>query len=162
MMTSRFKNVTVTLKDENGFLSVIVTVFLMLPILYVIYLELTSTYTNITILEMLSNDVNADLNLISNFSALYSAYAIHNIKKNIFIKENKLAFYIILLGQMLQMYTITIVIMLFYVYKFVGIKQIRREIKELQWGKSYKALFFSIVVCLISLFVMIIRIKLMV
>ncbi len=71
-----------------------------------------------------------------------------------------IAFYLVLLGQIFQIYTITIVIMFTYIYKFVGIKQIISSIKELQWGKSYKALFSSIAVCLISLFVMIIRIKL--
>lgn len=64
-----------------------------------------------------------------------------------------IAFYLVLLGQVFQIYTITIVIMFTYVYKFVGIKQIISSIKELQWGKSYKALFFlscsmfNIVIC---------------
>ncbi|MGO1042004.1 hypothetical protein ACTPEO_04645 [Clostridioides difficile] len=159
MITNKIKNSTVVLKDENIFLSVIMGYFLILPVLYVVYLELTLLFTNVSFLQLLNNDVNASLNLVSNFSAVYSAYAIYNIKKNRDIKENRIAFYLVLLGQLFQVYTITIVIMFIYVYKFIGIKQIISSIKELEWGKSYKALFSSVTVCLISLFVMIIRIK---
>lgn len=160
MITNKIKSRIVVLKDENIFLSVIMGGFLILPVLYIVYLELTSLFTHVSFSQILNNDVNASLNLISNFSAVYSAYTIYNINKNRYIKENMIAFYLVLLGQVFQMYTITIVIMFIYVYKFIGIKQIISSIKELQWGKSYKALFSSIVVCLISLSVMIIRIKL--
>lgn len=160
MITNKIKNITVVLKDENIFLSVIMGYFLILPVLYIVYLELTSLFTNVSFSQLLNNDVNASLNLVSNFSAVYSAYVIYNIKKNKDIKENMIAFYLVLLGQVFQIYTITIVIMFTYIYKFVGIKQIISSIKEPQWGKSYKALFSSVAVCLISLFVMIIRIKL--
>ena len=160
MITNKINFITAVLKDENIFLSVVMICFLILPVLYIVYLELTSLFTNISFSQLLNNDVNASLNLISNFSAVYSAYVIYNIKKNKEIKENMIAFYLVLLGQIFQIYTITIVIMFTYIYKFVGIKQIISSIKELQWGKSYKALFSSIAVCLISLFVMIIRIKL--
>lgn len=160
MITNKIKNITVALKDENIFLSVIMGYFLILPVLYIVYLELTTLFTNVSFSQLLNNDVNASLNLVSNFSAVYSAYAIYNIKKNIDEKENMIAFYLVLLGRIFQVYTITIFIMFIYVYKFVGIKKIISSIKELQWGKSYKALFSSVGVRLISLFVMIIRIKL--
>lgn len=160
MITNKIKSRIVVLKDENIFLSVVMGSFLILPVLYIVYLELTSLFTHVSFSQILNNDVNASLNLICNFSAVYSAYTIYNIKKNRYIKENMIAFYLVLLGQVLQMYTITIVVMFIYVYKFIGIKQIISSIKELQWGKSYKALFPSIVVCFISLSVMIIRIKL--
>lgn len=160
MITNKIKNITVVLKDENIFLSVIMGYFLILPVLYIVYLELTSLFTNVSFSQLLNNDVNASLNLVFNFSAVYSAYVIYNIKKNRDRKENMISFYLVLLGQVFQMYTMTIVIMFTYVYKFVGIKQIISSIRELQWGKSYKALFSSVAVCLISLFVMIIRIKL--
>ncbi len=126
--------------------------FLILPVLYIVYLELTSLFTNISFSQLLNNDVNASLNLISNFSAVYSAYVIYNIKKNKEIKENMIAFYLVLLGQIFQIYTITIVIMFTYIYKFVGIKQIISSIKELQWERAIRLFFLNcsmlnIVIC---------------
>ncbi len=81
MITNKIKNITAVLKDENIFLSVVMVCFLILPVLYIVYLELTSSFTNISFSQLLNNDVNASLNLISNFSAVYSAYVIYNIKR---------------------------------------------------------------------------------
>ncbi len=52
-----------------------------------------------------------------------------------------IAFYLVLLGQIFQIYTITIVIMFTYIYKFVGIKQIISSIKELQWERAIRLFF---------------------
>ncbi|WP_236878654.1 hypothetical protein [Clostridioides difficile] len=48
MITNKIKNITAVLKDENIFLSVVMVCFLILPVLYIVYLELTSLFTNIS------------------------------------------------------------------------------------------------------------------
>lgn len=160
MILDKLKSIKSPLKDKDTFMKMMMIIFLILPVLYVIYLEFTSKISKIEVKEMLLKDTNASLNLISNFACVYGAYAIYHIRQDLNCRENMIGFYLLLMSQILAMTPITIMMMLVYIFHFIGFTKINYSFNKTIWKKSYKALLSSIVVLIISIIVFIIRMKL--
>lgn len=159
MMTDKWVRLLQPLKDRQDFLKIMVFVYMMLPLLYLIYIQLVSEIIHVGIREMLSNDVNASLDLVSNFTCVYSAFAIFQAKKDMGCRENLLSFYILLLAQIMARIPVAIMMMLIYVFHFIGVRNIISEFHKTVWKKSCKALFPAVGVFIVSLIVLLIRMK---
>lgn len=148
-------------EDKQSFLNGMTAVFVALPLLYLVYLQFTANMARMEVREILLGDMNASLNLVMYFSCVYGGYVIFQMKKNLECRENILAFYILLLSQVLAKLPITVMIMCVYIFQFGGIRKIVPDLKKSVWKKSYKALFPAVGVLIISTIILVLRIKLL-
>lgn len=147
------------LKDDRTFLSLLIAIFVLLPVLYLCYLRLLSGIAHVKISEMLFNDANLCLNLVTYFSCIYSGFAIYQMRGDLQCRENMIGFYCVLVAQILSQMPITLMLMFIYVFHFIGFRKIFSEYQKTVWKKSYKALFPAIGVFIVSLIVLFVRIK---
>jgi hypothetical protein len=147
------------MKEEN-FLTMQVVVFAALPVLYFIYLQMTGMTMGIGIKEIFLKNPYESLNLLVNFSGVYSAYTIYHYKKDPQGKENFLAYLLVGLAQVCMANTLGIVLMLYSICYFTGLTKIKRCFTQYAWERNYKALFSAVLVLIIAIVLLVIRIRL--
>lgn len=144
---------------EDNCLKLQIGVFMVLPVLYLIYLKMTSMYAGMALTEFFAQNSLEGLNILRSFSGVYSGYAIYQYRKDMIHKENFIAYLIVGVAQIFMMNTIGIVMMLYTICYFTGISRIKQNLIQYPWKGSYKALAAAIFVLAISLVFLAIRVK---
>ncbi len=145
--------------NEKNFLNLQVVVFLVLPVLYLVYLQMTNMVTGVGIKGIYAQNPLEGLNLLMNASNVYSAYVIYHYRKNQYIKGNFLAYIVVGIAQIFMMNAVGILMMLYSICYFTGLSGIKKCFAEYPWGKNYKIIFSAGLVFVISLILLAVRIK---
>ncbi|AMC92995.1 hypothetical protein AOC36_03050 [Erysipelothrix larvae] len=145
--------------DENIYLMLVCSLFIFVPAAYLLYLSMSVYALNTNLSTLLNNSSVESINLIVNISSIYSAFVIFKIREKKEYKNEMIAFAIVFVSQIILMNQLAIMVLFFYIYNFIGIKNIKKHYIKANKSKDKKIILLALFVLLIAMTTLIIKIK---
>lgn len=160
MIAKLLKSGVDVFRDEKKNLFIQMIAFVVLPILYLIFLNINAVVLGQSIGDILKNSATECLNMILMFASLYSGYIVWAYFKNQASRFIMMSYGIVFVTQIIQRNAITLLIMIFYLYQFVGLNGIKQRWQEAKWEKGILTIPAALLVLLVSAGVIFVRTRL--
>ncbi|MDD3361345.1 MAG: hypothetical protein PHW34_06690 [Hespellia sp.] len=147
-------------RDEKKNLCIQMVAFVILPILYLVFLNINAVVLGQSIGDILQKSATECLNMILMFASLYSGYIVWAYFKNQASRFTMMSYGIVFVTQVVQKNVITLAIMIFYLYQFVGFHGIKQRWQEAKWEKGILTIPAALLVLLVSAGVIFVRTRL--
>lgn len=154
------KNTSKAWHNETYFLYMIMTIYLLLPIAYGAYLMLDAVMLNCDIATILNENPIEAINLLVNISGIYSSYVVYQFAKSERKKMNYFALTVLFIAQICFMNYVGALLLIIYVSRFLGIKNIKEIYINATAGKNFKVLLPALLVCFIAIITLFLRLRL--
>lgn len=159
-MTRWMSRISSIYHEEITFLQVMIVVFFLQPIAYFAYLSMSAAMLQSDWMSLLAQSTVEGLNLIVNISMFYSAYA---LRRYLHLEERSQAvglISILLLAQILFLNPFTVVMLGYYITHFIGWKQYKSRITNMQIKQDWQGFFCALLVLGLALVTLVLKVKL--
>lgn len=158
-MTRWFQSISKAFVEEKTYLYVLMAVCLLTPCAYMAYLNMSALMLNASMMDLLVNSSVESVHLITNISALYSAYAIYQHAKQA-TKASYLAMGILLLAQGFLMNWFILVMLLYYAIHYIGWKNISQTYHNADTKQNLKAMCSALLVLIVGILTFFMKVQL--
>lgn len=159
-MVKCMNQITRIWKDNQIYLQMVMVLFFLLPIGYFAYLSMSASMLNSDIMTLLTNSAVEGVNLIVNISMFYGAYVIKVFLQHENEKSSCIAFVLLLLAQLLFLNPFTCFLLMFYISRFIGFKQLSAYYHTTVSGINWKVILPALLVLVVSILTLILKFKL--
>ena len=158
-MTRWIQSISKFSMNEHMYLYVLMMVCILTPCAYLAYLSMSAAMLETSIMDLLSNSSVESIHLITNISAIYSAYSIYQHVKQP-TKMSYLSLILLVIAQGFLMNWFTLVMLLYYMFHYIGYRNWKMTFQNASAKQGWKALFPALLVLCVSILTFIMKIKL--
>lgn len=145
--------------DESKVLNCILIMFIILPMLYGVNIIILSNSLQVNFMNIFTSSITETINLMVYSACFLGAYVVKEYQGNKESFANRISLGITLISNIIFMNFLASIALIYYIHKFIGFKNIfvKDKVKD---KKEIKALIVSILIFIVSLIVIVTKLRL--
>lgn len=147
-------------EEEKSYLTMISVIFVLLSLAYCLYLSMDMMMLKTDIMTLMNDNPIEAINMMINACSIYVAYTIYQYNRNTRVKSHYIALGLVGIALVCFLNYFGLLLLIIYVARFIGFKNIKRTFKNAAPGVDLKVLLPAVLVCFIAVITLFLRFQL--